>query len=303
VASQVARTLAFGRDDPRGRPVGGYVETVECLALEDVRGSLNLFLHPENASFVFAGDFAVEELREHLERRFGSWEVDAPARAVDLEPRTALERPGMFVVDRPGAPQTMIVLMRPVASEEGLDWTVRDCLTVVLGGTFSSRLNLNLRERNGYSYGARLRISRSAAQQSLTASSAVFTDKTGAALREFHNELALISKAGITVDELGKALESSRTGLIETAATTSSVASNLAGLVANARPLDSAARELAELEDVTLEAANGVAASGLFAWEDLAIVLVGDRATIVEQLAAAGFPEPIEVTPEGDPVE
>ena len=107
---------------------------------------------------------------------------------------------------------------------------------------------------------------------------------------------------GLTAEELEKAVESNRQRLVETAETTSALARSLSELVRNGRALDSLAKDMAAIDQVDLAGANALAKSRLYGWDDCLVVLVGDREAITTQLAAAGFPAPVEVDAEGRPV-
>ena len=280
--------MVFGEKDPRGRPMTGQAASVSELSLTDVKEAHRRLLHPGNTTLLFAGDLDPARLREALEQRFGSVPTSG-APVVNPSPKGAAERTGITIIDRPGAPQTMIYLLRPVPTLEGKERAVRECLLTIFGGTFTSRLNANLREDKNYTYGAGARSTVRGFQELLLARSAVFTDVTGAALSELKFEYDRLAQDGISPEELNKAVESTRTDLIRRAATTSNLARMLLGTVSARRPLDALARDLAALEDVTLEDCNRLAASGLFDWSTYAIVLVGDRSVIQPQLEAAGM--------------
>jgi predicted Zn-dependent peptidase len=300
LASRVARTVIFGADDARGRPLDGDRRTVEPLTLADVEAALPRLLDPNRATFVFAGDVTVEELRTALEARFGDWTGEATpsagVRAVEAAARE--DGPRLLLVHRDDAPQTVITIMRPIDDATGPERMARLCVDTVFGGSFTSRLNSNLREKHGYSYGAFSRLTEGDGQPLLFAGSSVRTDVTGPSLTEFHREFARMNADGITAAELEKARETLRRRLVESAETTSSAARTLAGLVADGRPLDAVTRDLAALDAVTLEMANRHATSELYAFENLVIALVGDADAILPQLADAGIPTPLRLDPE-----
>jgi len=270
--------LVFGSDDPRGRSTEGEEESVAALTLAHVEEAYARLLDPAALTLVFAGDFSVDALRASLDDRFG--DVPRPADAVTLanDPVAVAEQPGLTLVDRPGAPQTMVYLVRPVPKLEGVDRAVRATVLKVFGGMFTSRLNANLREDKNYTYGAGAGVSMRAFQEVLLARSAVFTDVTGPALVELKAEFDAIAASGITP--------------VATAETTADPARTLFDAVAEHRPLDAAAADLAALGGVTLERANALAASGLFDWSTYAVVLVGDLERIRPQLEEAGFGAP-----------
>lgn len=298
VASVVARARIFGREHPSGVALDGYAATVAGIEHAEVAPALAALLHPARTRFVFAGDFEPEKLRAELERRFADWRGDdgdvaeAPALAEPPEGR-------LILVDRPGAAQTMIVLMRPLPPAEDVDRATRACVETLFGRSFTSRLNQNLRERNKYTYGAGCRLRQEGGQHVLMASSAVHTPVTAAALSEFQKEFAALASGDVTADELEKARETVRARVVGNVETTSDVASTFAGLLDQHRAPGALRADLAALDQVTLDGANTLAKSGLFDWKSLQIVLVGDRTAILPQLADAGFPDPLEANAEG----
>jgi predicted Zn-dependent peptidase len=193
--------------------------------------------------------------------------------------------------------------MRPVAASGGPDGeALRDSLNTLFGGAFTSRLMKNIREKHGYSYGARSSLWREADQFLLGASSSVQTAVTGAALAEFRREFDAVASGNVTADELTKATRTVRFDLVSSAATASGLSDTLGEIIADGRPLDSVGREIAALDRVDLSGVNVMASSGLFDWSKLLVVLVGDKAAVLPQLRAAGFPEPALVSPEGAPM-
>ena len=295
------RTVAFltgpwtlyGADDPRGRPASGYLATVGSLTVDDVRASFPRLINPAAARFVFVGDFEPAALQAELERRFGAWSAPAAAAPPMPAPLTTAASPRIVLVDRPGAAQTMILLARPVpAPADELERATRECLNTLFGTTFTSRLNRNLREEHGYTYGARSAFRQRANQHELLAWSSVDSEVTGAALGELRNEFQALATGDVTADELAKAVRTVRYDLVGTAETTGSLAGTLTELAASGRPLDAIAVAFANLERVDLAAVNSLARSGLYDWGSLLVVLVGDAASVTAQLEAAGFARP-----------
>lgn len=299
VADLTGRALLFGRDDPRGRPVSGWADTVQTLSLDDVKGLLPRLLDPAHAQLVFVGDLDPVALQEELDRRLAGWKSRGASAAPLLEP---LRSPGagrVVVVDRPGAPQSVLYLARPVsASDERLE-ALRDSINTLFGGSFTSRLNQNIREKNGFSYGASSRIWREGNQFLFRAGSSVQTAVTGAALTEFKKEFDLLASGNVSPEEMEKARRTVRFSLVSSTETTTSLAEVLAEFAVNGQPLDSIGREFLALDAVTAEALNAEARSGLFDWSTLLIVIVGDKAAVLPQLKGAGFPDPLIADAEG----
>ncbi len=300
VAGDVVGLTLYGRDDPRGRPDAGFASTVAGLAHDDVTAWTPRLLDPSRATFVFVGDFEPEQIRKALDDQLGRWKGqggDAPPVPAPLvDPK-----PGLLLVDRPGAPQTVIMLARPVTAPDAVGRVTRDCLNTLFGGSFTSRLNQNIREEHGYSYGARSRFVESGDQWLLMSFSGVQTRVTGPALTEFRNEFNALSSGDVTPDELEKAVRTVRFDLENAGATTGEMAGLVAGLLRNGRPVDAVTQDLTALANVDLDVVNAAAKSGLYGWDDLLVVLVGDKEQVLPQLEEAGFPAPTVVDAEGKP--
>jgi predicted Zn-dependent peptidase len=302
VALLVGRAITFGKEDPRGRPSDGFLDTVEPLTRDEIREWLPRLLDATNARMVFAGDVDARRLRAALDKRFGKWKGSGQPAPPMAPPVTEAPRGRIVLVNRSGAPQSMLYLMRPIAPPDDRLRTLRETLNTLLGGSFTSRLNQNIREEHGYSYGAGSRIRQEGNQHALVAFSAVQTPVTGPALVEFRREIGGLAGGDVTADEMAKAVETVRYDLVQAAATTGSLAGTFAGLVSDGRPLDSLRRDLVLLGKISLEDLNGEARSGLYDWGRLLVVIVGDEAAIVPQLVEAGFGEPMRVDPEGNPL-
>jgi len=302
VAQIVGRAMLFAPSDPRSRPYEGTEETVSGLTLEDVRGGAEGLFRPDGAQFVFAGDFEVDHLRDLLEKRFRKWKghgslPEAPA----MEPRGS---GGRFVfVNRPDAPQTVVYATRLVDRLDGVERAIRAAANTIFGGSFTSRVNANLREENGFTYGAFGRIADSPEYTFLYVTTDVFTDVTGKALVEMKKECDGMVTETPTDEEVRKAIETQRANLVDTAETTRGAGQTLAELVRNGRRLDSTSRDLEALREVTPEDVREFARRGLWNWDELNVVLVGNRDVVLAQLAEAGFPAPELVDELGRPVE
>jgi predicted Zn-dependent peptidase len=301
VAQTVGRQALFGGGDPRGRPGDGFEGTVEKLTRDDLAQWTPRLFAPTHATLVFAGDFTPEQIKAALDRALSGWKGEGQAAPAPLAAVIA-PQPGILLVDRPGAPQTVIALLRPVPAPTGADRVRRQCVNTLFGSAFTSRLNQNIREKNGYSYGARSSFGEDAGQWVLTAGSSVQTKVTGPALKEFKNEFDGLATGNITADELEKAVRTVRFDLETAGDTTGAAADLVAGLLRNGRPIDALRRDLADIPATDLAAINGLATSGLYKWSDLLIVLVGDKTQVLSQLAEAGFPTPRIVDVDGKPV-
>ncbi|MBZ0267060.1 insulinase family protein [bacterium] len=302
VAQIVGRAMLFEASDPRSRPYEGTEETVSGLTLDDARGAAEGLFRPEDARFVFAGDFEVAELRDLLEDRFRKWKArgslpEAPA----MVPRAS---GGRFVlVDRPDAPQTVVYATRLVDRLDGVPRAIRTAANTIFGGSFTSRVNGNLREENGFTYGAYGRIADSPEYTFLYVTTDVFIDVTGQALVEMKRECDGMAAEPPTDEEVQKAIETQRANIVDTAETTRGAGQTLAELVRNGRRLDSTSRDLEALREVTPGDVREFARGGLWNWDGLNVVLVGNRDAVLAQLAESGFPAPELVDELGRPLD
>jgi predicted Zn-dependent peptidase len=303
VAAVAAAAALHGRDDVRGRPVDGYGRTVAAITHEDVRRLAPRLLDPRGAVLVFAGDFELPALRAALEQRFGGWRPQGER--LPAPPPAGAGKAGpagrIVLVDRPGAPQTVIHAVRPAARPDDAGRAVRDAVNVALGGSFTSRLNQNLREKHGYTYGARSAFVEEGPETTFVASASVQTEVTGPALVELRRELDGLA-GGLPEPEVVKARETARHRLVEEVQTTRGLAGALAEAVLAGRPADALRREAAAFAAVDATSAGAVARSGAFGFAGLTVVLVGDRKAILPQLEKAGFPAPTYADVEGSPI-
>jgi predicted Zn-dependent peptidase len=291
----------WGQEDPRGRPAEGTSATVAALTIDDVRRLAPTILDPRAAVLLVAGDFDPEALRATMERRFGGWRPAGAPPPAPPAPRSELRQRRIALVDRPGAPQTLILAARPLTALDGAPRAARDLVNVALGGAFTSRLNQNLREKRGYTYGADSTIAQVAGQAWFTVSTSVQTEVTGAALAEICSELGTLTSGGLPGAEASKARETARSGMADALGSSTGLVVLLGDDVLAGRPASALRDRVAALDQATAPMVDAVARSGAFAFDQLTLVLVGDRAAIEPQLEKAGLGAPVLLDVEGHP--
>lgn len=301
VASFVSARLLFGDQHPYGRRTAGEISTVEPLTLADVKAQYQALVRPDAATLLVAGAVTPEQAKATLERTLGAWkgvgQPVAPPAAAALPERTGTGL-RIYLVHRPQAVQTVIQFRMPGMAASDPRRVHGDLINVILGGSFTSRLNQNLREKNGYTYGARSGFDMGRTAGSIVASSAVKADVTGAALKEFFHELGRTAGGDITQDEATKAAKTFRADTVQGFESLSSLLGTYAGLIAAGLPLDTVAADYAAAERLDAKALNGETIRLLQA-ERGVLVLVGDRDLVTAQLKAMGLPKPIEVDASG----
>jgi predicted Zn-dependent peptidase len=177
----------------------------------------------------------------------------------------------------------MIMFASPGVAMSDPSRVAREHLTTILGGSFTSRLNQNLREKNGYTYGARSSFTMAPTQGWFTATAAVQTKVTGPALNEFMSEFARIRSGDISADEAQKAARSIRQDVVGDFETLSGVLGQAADRVASNLPFATIAQDLSAT--ITADGLNTLAKSAITTDQGV-LVLVGDKAAILDQLKA-----------------
>ncbi|HEX2839343.1 MAG TPA: pitrilysin family protein [Phycisphaerales bacterium] len=305
VAAKVSSRILWGDVNPYGTPTSGTVSTASSVSLEDAKHAWSRLVTPRGATLIFAGDITPDEARALTEKHLGSWKAGAteplPAPKFD---RAVTGKPGMrlYVVDRPGAVQTMIQFRAPSVRFNDASRVPLSMLNTILGGSFTSRLNQNLREDKHYTYGARSAFDLQRSLGQFTAGAAVQAEVTGPALKEFFAELSRIQSGDISADEAGKARSSGRDDTVSSFGTLSGFVAQAGTLAEIGMPWSTVADDFAAMGQVDASALNALAKSAVD-MDRAVMVLVGDRALITEQLKnpdlKLDLPEPIFVNADG----
>jgi zinc protease len=204
IAPQAFARLLYGPMHRYGTGATGTERTLKAMTTADLKTFHASYYQPANSALVVVGDIRPDAATAQLEKQFGTWKGATGAKRVAVA--TAPQRPTgeIVIVDKPGAEQSQIRIGWIGVGRDTPDHFVLQVLNTILGGSFTSRLNQNLREKNGYAYGAGSRFDMRLAPGPFFAAAGVQTDKTAEALREFFNELNAITKP-VPEDELTKA--------------------------------------------------------------------------------------------------
>ena len=300
VARLVTSAALWGADHPYGQPAEGTTESARKLTLKDVARWHQAQWHPKNVTFVVVGDIGRGRLEDELNKAFDAWkkappqvEIKTPFPAPPVAPRTVL-------VDRPDAPQVVLTVARRSASSSNPELPLLELANVALGGSFTSRLNQNLREDHGWTYGARSLFSGMRSGGLFLARASIRTDAIELALRETLAELKKMADGGPSDEELTKIKALARADAVDTYSSLQGIAATLASHAAQGLPPDHDARALSAQSAATREALLPLARRA-FSPEDATILLVGPRKPIEAALKANGLPPPEERDAEGRP--
>ncbi len=287
-ANELASRFIFSPDSPFSRPLGGLFGTVGELTRDDVKAYHDTYFSSAGAALVVAGNIDLEQVREQVAAVFGSWRGEAlPPLEVTVRPRsTSLEA---VIVDRPGAVQSEIRIGHLGVPRNIPDYFPITVMNTILGGAFSSRLNLNLREKHGFTYGVRSNFVMRRRPGPFLVSTAVQTEVTGPAIREILNELTRIRETEVRTDELEDARQYVAGTFPLPLQTTDGVAARLSELIIYDLP-DSYLEDFAE-RTLSVSSADVLSAARQYLDPDSATILVlGDAARVRTQLEELGIP-------------
>jgi zinc protease len=267
-------------------PLIGTEEAVRRFQPEELAAFHRARSTSRRAALVAVGDFTPAAGAQLVERLFGSWHArnEEPAPLVSPPPRAGVS---IHIVDRPGAAQTEIRLGHASVPRRHPDRPALAVMNSILGGKFTSRINLNLRERHGYTYGASSRFVDRRGPGPFLISAAVATESTAAALRETLGELGRIRDELVEPSEIADAISYLVGVFPYTLQTDQDLARRLAELAVYDLPSSYYEDHLRAIARVDRSAVQRVAREHL-AVERLAIVAVGPASELEPQLAGLG---------------
>jgi zinc protease len=296
IAGNAFSALVYGERHPYGR--FATVQATRGLDQAKVQAFHRSTYRPENATMVLVGDVD-PAMQPAIERAFGGWRGTgaAPARSAAL-PSPEIGRTTIFLVDKPGAAQSEIRIGHPAVARNTPDFYALQVLNTILGGSFTSRLNTNLRETHGWTYGAGSGFAMRAAAGPFSARSAVVTAKTDSAVVEFFKELGRIRTEAIPADELDKAKRYLALGFPQNLETTQDVAGQLTELVTYGIEPAFFQTYVQRIMAVTADDVRRVANQYVRPGQSV-VVVVGDRSVIEAGLKAINV-APVEVRDVGE---
>ncbi|MEM7568645.1 MAG: pitrilysin family protein, partial [Pseudomonadota bacterium] len=281
--------MLYGEGHPYGVPFSGAGEVadVTSVTVDDLKSYKDSWLRPDNATLFVVGDTTLEEMLPLLEKNFGKWQApDAPLGKKEVADVPLAGSAKVVIVDRPGSPQSLILggdLAPPTGAEENI--TI-NAMNDILGGSFTARVNMNLREDKGWAYGAYTFLRDAKGQRPYMVYAPVQVDKTADSIAELRKEMQMfLSEEPATQAELTRVINNSTRQLPGTFETGSAVLSSMMRNQTYGRP-DSYVESLPEkfraltLEDVSKVAANVVRP------DQITWLVMGDAAAIKESIEA-----------------
>lgn len=286
-ASVVMRRALYG-EGYGGLPSGGVRGTLERITHEDVLAHYKAIVQPRGATIVVVGAVERAPLEAALKKHLGDWQGEPTARKATPVAEPVVR--GVYFIDFPGSTQSSVVVARRTAGTKQAEYFPARMFNWALGGAFTSRLNLNLREEKGYTYGARSTFYRWQDAGVYALMAQVKAETTRASLDEMFKELrGMAGERPLTQQELDEAKGGTLLGFPGRFEHISGVASQYASLKLDGYPADWLTKYPDNIEAVTLEQANA-AARGAAAPDTFLVVIAGDRAKLEPTLAELGLP-------------
>jgi zinc protease len=276
IAAIVYASLLYGREHPYGHPLIGDYASVGAITNEEVKRFYETYYRPGNATLIVVGDAAAETLMPKLERAFSNWKnADVPA--VNIPAPPGRDKAAVYLVDKPGAAQSVIAIGQIGLPRSTPDYFPLLVMNTLLGGQFTSRVNMNLRENKGYTYGARTSFDYRRAAGPFAASAGVQTAVTKESVVEFLKELKGVrGEIPVTPAELEFSKQAIIRGFPRSFETPEQISGRLTDIVLYNLPDDYFNNYIANIRAVTMADVMRVAKRYLDP-SKMAILVVGDR--------------------------
>jgi predicted Zn-dependent peptidase len=278
ISSVAFSRILYGKGHRYGTPQMGTAETIKTLSSDDLRGFYASAFRPENAVLLAVGDITAAQAVPLFEKNFGAWKASGSAATEKLPATDEPPARQVYLIDKPGAAQSQIRIGRIGVPRATADYFPIQVLNTILGGSFSSRLNMNLREVHGYAYGASSAFDMRGAAGPFYAAAGVQTDKTSEALKEFFVELNAILKP-VPAEELARAKNYVALRYPSAFETTGDISRRLEDALVYNLPDDYFAKYVQSIQGVTAADAQRVAQKYIKP-DHLAVVVVGDLKVI-----------------------
>jgi zinc protease len=283
IADQAYASILYGSNHPYGHSLIGTEASITGMSTADLRSFYNSNFVPNNSTLIIVGDVTPAQIEKKIDALFSGWKqaTVAPYSFGDAPKAGATT---VYLIDKPGAAQSSFRIGSVGVPRSTKDYFALNVLNTILGGSFTSRLNQNLREKHGYTYGARSRFDMRQSAGPFTASAEIVAAKTDSGLVEFMNELNAIRDT-VPLVELRKAKRYLQLGMPSDFETTQQIAQQLVPVALYGLPLNYYNNYVTNIEGVTQADVQRVARQYINP-SNLAIVIVGDRKSIEAGLKA-----------------
>lgn len=303
MALRVIPQYLYGEGHAYSLPLtgSGYEETVSKLTREDIVAFYERWMKPNNSTLVVVGDLDMKQLTQQLEDLFGKWKSgEVPQK--NLATVQTAQKNTLYLMNRPESEQSVILAGELTNPYGEVSEIARETMIKVLGGQFTSRINMNLREDKHWSYGAGGLVWNAKGQRPLIVYAPVQTDKTSESVQELIKEVnQFVGDKPVTEDELEKVNNNNILALPGQWETNGSVAGSINSIVKYDLPENYYQTYDQEVRNLTLDKVRETSETMIHPSE-MNWFIVGDKAKIIKGLEGVGFTEIIEIDADGKPL-
>lgn len=285
--------LLYGQNHPYGGPQtgSGYAETVATISRADVANFHQSWVHPAKAEIFVVGDTSLKEIKPMLEQRFGKWKPSAAA-APGKNFSAAIPAPEskILLIDRPNSPQSLVLAGKVLDAKGSDDLLTLRAANEIFGGDFLSRINMDLRETKGWSYGVRSQVNGAEDRVPFYMFAPVQTNQTGPSIKVLMDQLKDFNGAKpVTAEELDKTIKGNVLELPGSYEQSSAVLAQMQADRLNKRSFTYAETLAGKYNALTAKALNDEMRVKVdpakITW-----LVVGDAAKVKPQLESLGLP-------------
>jgi len=300
VGSQVFARVLYGNDHPYGQRA--TEATVKAITRDDIVAFQKSYYQPGRAIITVVGDVKASQVKSAVEKAFAAWPKGGSKASFDY-PKLPERKPAtIYLVDKPGSAQSIVNIGLPGPPRNTPDYFALQVLNMILGGQFQSRLNANIREQKGYSYGVNSSFLYGKGPGAFRAGGSIVSAKTDLALIEFMKELnGIIGQRPITDEELKTAKDALIQGLPQRFSSVSAINNSITTLLVQGLPDNYYQSYAKSVAAVTKEDLTRVA-NLYIDLNHLAIVIVGDRSSVEAGLKATNIAPITILDIDGNPV-
>jgi zinc protease len=299
-ANATAASL-YGRGHPYGQSLSGRVQDLSKLSHGALVKAHAALFAPSRAAIVVAGDVTKSVLAPKLEAAFGGWRGTGSPALAPKTPAAPRDEARVVWVDKPGAPQSVVRLAEVGVPRLAADRDAISVMNAILGGMFSSRINLNLREEHAYTYGASSSFQMRHGAGHFSVGGNIVADKTAPTIVEIFKELRGMRDRPVSDEELQTAKENIKRAMPGRFETVGEVTGALSDIAVYGLPLDEYATRPARIDKITADDVLKAARAHLHP-DAIKVVVVGDRAKLEPTLETLHLGPIEEVDPYGDPL-
>lgn len=300
IASRVFPRVVYGPDNPMGQVP--TEESLKAISRDDVVAFARQYFRPARALIVVTGDVRAADVKATIEKALAQWPAGGSKPTFSYPPPATRSAATIYLVDKPDAAQSTFAIGNPGPPRSTPDYYAIEVMNMILGGFFQSRLNADIREEKGYSYGVSSRFAFGKGPGAFRAGGDIISSKSDAALVEFMKQLkGMAGSRPVTDEELKMAKDALIQGLPEMFSSVGSINSSISSLWVNGLPDDYYQQYPKAVAAVTRDDVVRVA-NKYIDLAHLAIVIVGDRATIEAPLKATGIAPIVVLDVDGKPI-